>query len=90
MAFLDNSGDIILDEILVTPTNLRSVRKRVGLIFQHFNLVGNLSSLNNVLSGLLGDNATVASLFFLFKKQLKKWSSNLSLLLSLLLTPSPG
>jgi len=65
------SGEIILDEILVTAINLRSVRKKVGLIFQHFNLVGNLSTLNNVLSGLLGDNGTVASLFFLFKKQLK-------------------
>ena len=65
------SGTIVLDDILVNSRNLRSVRKRVGLIFQHFNLVGNLSSLNNVLTGLLGDNSTIASLCFLFKKDLK-------------------
>jgi len=65
------SGNIILEEVLVTPRNLRSIRKRVGLIFQHFNLVGNLSSLNNVLTGFLGENSTIASLFFLFKRDLK-------------------
>jgi phosphonate transport system ATP-binding protein len=65
------SGDIILDDVPVTKKNLRSVRKKVGLIFQHFNLVGNLSSLNNVLTGLLDYNNTVASLFLIFKKELK-------------------
>jgi len=65
------SGEVILDDVVVHPQSLRSIRKRVGLIFQHFNLVGNLSSLNNVLSGLLGENGTIASLFFLFKNELK-------------------
>jgi phosphonate transport system ATP-binding protein len=65
------SGDIVLDDVPVTKKNLRIVRKKVGLIFQHFNLVGNLSSLNNVLTGLLDYNNTVASLFLIFKKELK-------------------
>jgi len=65
------SGDIILENETVTKKNLRIVRKKVGLIFQHFNLVGNLSSLNNVLTGLLDFNNTVASLFLIFNKKLK-------------------
>jgi len=65
------SGSILIDDIPVTRKNLRRVRKRVGLIFQHFNLVGNLSTLNNVLTGLLDSNGTLASMLFLFKKELK-------------------
>lgn len=33
---------------------LRKLRRRVGFIFQHFNLVGRLTALENVLSGALG------------------------------------
>lgn len=65
------SGDIILDGQAVTRKNLLKVRKKVGLIFQHFNLVSNLSALNNVLTGLLDQNGKYASLFFCFKKELK-------------------
>ena len=65
------SGEIILDAQPVTGKNLRLVRKKVGLIFQHFNLVGNLSALNNVLTGLLDQNGKYASLLFFFKKELK-------------------
>ena len=65
------SGSVVLDGVPVTKKNLRRIRKRVGLIFQHFNLVGNLSALNNVLTGLLAKNGIFASLLFLFKKELK-------------------
>ena len=34
--------------------NIQSVRKRLGIIFQSFNLVGRLSLETNVLTGLLG------------------------------------
>ena len=38
------------------------------MIFQEFNLVNNLSAINNVLSGLLNSNSKFLSLFYLFPK----------------------
>jgi phosphonate transport system ATP-binding protein len=37
---------------------LREVRRRIGLIFQQFNLIGRLSALDNVLAGRLGHVST--------------------------------
>ena len=41
---------------------LRNIRRRIGMIFQQFNLLRNLSVLTNVLSGRLGYLGLVASL----------------------------
>ncbi|MEO0804160.1 MAG: phosphonate ABC transporter ATP-binding protein [Cyanobacteria bacterium J06642_2] len=38
----------------LSASELRAVRRRLGLVFQHFNLVGNLSAFHNVLHGALG------------------------------------
>jgi phosphonate transport system ATP-binding protein len=43
-------------------TELRAVRRQIGMIFQQFNLVRRLSVLDNVLTGRLGYVATLASL----------------------------
>jgi phosphonate transport system ATP-binding protein len=51
------SGRIELDGIDVTaasPAELRRIRARIGMIFQHFNLVRRASVLANVLAGALG------------------------------------
>ncbi|MEM9156916.1 MAG: hypothetical protein AAGB13_18085 [Cyanobacteria bacterium P01_F01_bin.33] len=45
-------GDRELTEL--SASELRAVRRRLGLVFQHFNLVGNLSAFHNVLHGALG------------------------------------
>lgn len=50
-------GQIIWDGIDVTtasPDQLREIRRKIGMIFQHFNLVRRSSVLTNVLSGRLG------------------------------------
>jgi len=44
-----------------SPTELRLVRRQVGMIFQQFNLVRRLSALDNVLTGRLGYVAPLAS-----------------------------
>lgn len=44
------------------PSDLASVRRRIGFIFQHFNLVRSLSALSNVLTGRLGHRRGLASL----------------------------
>jgi len=39
------------------------------MIFQEFNLVNNLSSINNVLTGLLNSSSKFLSMFYLFTKK---------------------
>jgi len=41
------------------------------MIFQEFNLVNNLSSINNVLTGLLNSSSKFLSMFYLFTKEQK-------------------
>ena len=42
------------------------------MVFQDFNLVNNLSSINNVLTGLLDSSNTLMSMLYLFTKEQKK------------------
>ena len=49
----------------------RHLRNQLGVVFQDFNLVENLSSLNNVLTGLLFSSNTFLSVFYLFNKNQK-------------------
>ena len=42
------------------------------MVFQDFNLVNNLSSFNNVLTGLLDSSNTLMSMLYLFTKEQKK------------------
>ncbi|MBC8401525.1 MAG: phosphonate ABC transporter ATP-binding protein [Candidatus Marinimicrobia bacterium] len=61
-------GNINIDGIEVTDQNLKQIRTGVGMIFQQFNLVGNLSVLLNVLSGYLGTHQKWWSNLYLFPK----------------------
>jgi phosphonate transport system ATP-binding protein len=59
------SGRIIWDGQDVTQAEadqLRQIRRQIGMIFQHFNLVRRSSVLTNVLSGRLGYESPAASL----------------------------
>jgi len=58
-------GQIIWDGEDITtalPPQLRQIRRRIGMIFQHFNLVRRSSVLTNVLAGRLGYVSPLASL----------------------------
>jgi phosphonate transport system ATP-binding protein len=59
-------GTITVDGIAVRPQTLRQVRRRVGMVFQHFNLVPRLSVMVNVLTGRLGYRSLFTSLTYLF------------------------
>ena len=51
------AGDIIWNDANVTQASddeLRTIRRKIGMVFQHFNLVSRSSVLTNVLSGRLG------------------------------------
>jgi len=57
------SGEVSVNGIAVTglsnPT-LRRLRRTIGMIFQHYNLVNRLTVLENVLHGRLGYKSTIA------------------------------
>ncbi len=63
-----SSGKVHIDGIEVAEHNLKQIRTGVGMIFQQFNLVGNLSVLMNVLSGYLGTHQKWWSNLYLFPK----------------------
>ena len=49
-------GTILLNNsniLTMEPDELQKVRKRIGFVFQHFNLIGRLSTLENVMFGLV-------------------------------------
>ena len=55
-------GVIIFDEQDVTRASkgeIRHIRKKTGMIFQHYNLVDRLSVIENVLHGRLGHKSTM-------------------------------
>ena len=66
-----DSGEIFFDSKKVNKIYLYEVQKKTGMIFQEFNLVNNLSSINNVLTGLLNSSSKFLSMFYLFSKDQK-------------------
>ena len=51
---------------------LRKVRTKIGMIFQHYNLVERLSVLENVLHGKLGTKSTFAGMIGIYSQEEKK------------------
>ena len=65
------NGEVIFNNNKITKDNLPDVQRKTGMIFQEFNLVNNLSSINNVLTGLLNSSSKFLSMFYLFTKEQK-------------------
>jgi len=73
-------GEIIWDGVNITNLEgeeLRKIRRKIGMIFQHFNLVRRSSVIKNVLSGRLGYTSSWNSLFgrFSSKDREKAWQA---------------
>ena len=66
-----DSGEIFFDSEKIDKIYLPDVQKKTGMIFQEFNLVNNLSAINNVLTGLLNSSSKFLSMFYLFTKEQK-------------------
>ena len=66
-----DSGEIFFNNKKIEGSYLSVVQKKTGMIFQEFNLVNNLSTINNVLSGLLNSSSKFLSMFYLFTREQK-------------------
>ena len=69
------SGEIIFDGTHVEKVEGQKVlnlRKNIGMIFQHFNLIPRHSVLSNVMMGRLGSLGTLKSLLSLFSAEDKE------------------
>jgi len=65
------SGRIFIDDKEITgasQSHLRQLRKKIGMVFQQYNLVERFSVQTNVLAGKLASISNTASLFNLFPK----------------------
>lgn len=68
-------GKIIFDDVEVNNVNkkeLRILRTKIGMIFQHYNLVERLSVIENVLHGRLGYKSTLQGVIGIYTEEEKK------------------
>jgi phosphonate transport system ATP-binding protein len=66
------SGEVWLDDVNITAARrgeLRTIRRRIGMVFQQFNLVKRSSVMTNVLSGRLGYTSPWSSLVNRFSRE---------------------
>ena len=73
-------GKIWFDGKDVTAMNkkeLRAVRTKTGMIFQHYNLVERLSVMENVLHGKLGQKSTLAGMAGIYSEEEKLEAFNI-------------
>jgi phosphonate transport system ATP-binding protein len=69
-----SSGSIVFDGREVTGLgrrDLRGLRRRISMIFQHYNLVHRLTTIENVLHGRLGYKSTPAGMLGLYTEDEK-------------------
>ncbi|TKC16376.1 phosphonate ABC transporter ATP-binding protein [Robertmurraya kyonggiensis] len=70
-----SNGEIIFDNMNVMnlkKKELKMVRTKIGMIFQHYNLVNRLSVIENTLHGNLGKKSTIAGALGLYSQEEKE------------------
>lgn len=68
-------GEIVFDGEDITKVKnreLRKIRTKTGMIFQHYNLVDRLSVVENVLHGTLGTKSTISGMLGIYTEEEKK------------------
>ncbi len=56
----------------MSQSGVKNARRRIGMIFQHYNLVNRLTVMQNVMHGRLGYMSTLDSIFGLYSEEDKK------------------
>lgn len=72
-----SQGEVIFDNQNITNQDskeLRNSRKNIGMIFQQFNLIRNLTAITNVSTGKLGELSLLKSILLMFNKTIKQES----------------
>jgi len=75
-----SSGKIIFDSVDVVALrrgSLKQLRSKIGMIFQHFNLIDSSTVLSNVLHGTLGQVSFLKSLLGLYTKKQRQLAISL-------------
>lgn len=60
------------DILKANKNELRTIRTKTGMIFQHYNLVDRLSVIENVLHGRLGHKSTLSGMLGVYSEQEKE------------------
>ncbi|WP_209121894.1 phosphonate ABC transporter ATP-binding protein [Alkalihalobacillus sp. BA299] len=69
------SGKVIWREVNISSLrekDLRNIRKDMGMIFQHFNLIPRMSVYQNVLIGMFGNRSSIKNFLGIFSKEEKE------------------
>lgn len=64
--FMPDADGVTYEMAGMSDSKLVKPRSRIGMIFQHFNLVDRLTVIKNVLTGGLNRYGTIASIFHIF------------------------
>lgn len=74
--FLDNNVNELVDINKLNNKNLRFLRRKIGMIFQQFNIIKRLTVIENVLSGCLGYKNVFKSSLRIFSQNDRKLALN--------------
>lgn len=72
---VDDSGEILFDGQDIRKLNhrqLKKARSKIGMIFQNYNLIESLTTIENVLHGSLARKSTLAGVLSLYSKDEKQ------------------
>ncbi|MGM0903616.1 MAG: phosphonate ABC transporter ATP-binding protein [Bacillota bacterium] len=75
-----SSGEITFDNMNVMnlkKKDLKTLRTKIGMVFQHYNLVNRLSVIENTLHGNLGKKSALAGVLGLYSQKEKEQAMNI-------------
>ncbi|WP_175640474.1 phosphonate ABC transporter ATP-binding protein [Metabacillus schmidteae] len=75
-----SDGEIVFDNVDLLPlskSKMRKARTKMGMIFQHYNLVNRLSVIENVLHGRLGHKSALTGMLGIYTEEEKRGAASI-------------